>query len=483
MAAAEPKAAPSAENQTTENLNVDATAAVISRWSDLHVSKPASVTTPGSEQDVISAIRLAKSKHLTIAVGGGGHATFISVDSSTLYMDMKLFQSIEVDKDAGVVRVGGGVTTGRLLKCLTENGLYTPLSDSNAVGVVGSLLGGGHNSHAGLHGYMVDNVISFRLVTAGEEVIDVDAQSTGSKATLFHALCGAGQGHGVVVSATIKVYPLAGLQLTDNKIWTRVMVFPSPALAHVVEAYLALLPVPGPLYPQLLFQRAPPGTPMAGSPTVVLSVKYFGPASEAEKAASVLFAADLNNAAVQVDSNMIDASHLNDALEPLNVHGGLKSACGARLGKITAKMITSSFAKWLAITDELPDAHRSLVFLQSFNPAVLEAKGNSDPGKHMFLEARDRGFFLVVVSWCTTQSSLEKLLRYADDVLHVCRSEDGATPRTIPNTMRYKEPLKDIFTGERIMELHHLKKSWDPMGVFWSPYVGAYRHHHEEVAP
>ena len=300
MAAAEPKAAPSAENQTTENLNVDATAAVISRWSDLHVSKPASVTTPGSEQDVISAIRLAKSKHLTIAVGGGGHATFIPVDSSTLYMDMKLFQSVDVDKDAGVVRVGGGVTTGRLLKCLTENGLYTPLSDSNAVGVVGSLFGGGQISHVGLHGYMVDNAVSFRLVTADEEVIDVDAQSTGSKATLFHALCGAGQGHGVVVSATMKVYPLAGLQLTDNKIWTRVMVFPSPALAHVVEAFWHYFLSPALFTPSSSSNGRLLGRPWPEVPPLFFPSRTLVRRVRPEKAASVLFAADLNNAAVQV---------------------------------------------------------------------------------------------------------------------------------------------------------------------------------------
>lgn len=475
MAAAEPLSAPLEVHKAKDSLNEEATAATISRWSDLHVSAPALVVTPKCEEEVVEAIRLAKSKSLTIVVGGGGHGTFVPVDSSTLYLDMKAFQSIDIDKDAGVVKFGGGVATGEMLKRLTANGLYTTLCDSNTVGAVGSLVGGGNSPHVGLHGYMVDNAVSFRVATAKEEVIDVDASSTGDKLALFNALCGAGQGHGVIVSATMKVYPLTGLHLTDNKIWTRLMMFPPPALETALKAYLSLSPAPGSLYRQLLFTRAPPGTPMAGSPIVLLSTMYLGPATDAEKAASVLFASDLTTAAAHIETQMIDVTSINNALEPVNVHGGLKSTNGARLTKITPEMVTSTFAKWLAITDALPDAQRSLVSFQAFNPEVLEANGKSEPGKDKFLEARDRGFIMVVATWCTTAESNAKLIPYVDDVLQTCRKEDGATPRTIPNTMRYKEPLRNLFNEERISELHRLKKCWDPEGLFWSPYVGAYR--------
>lgn len=475
MAAAAPMPVPIGVHQTTARVNGDATSGMISRWSDLHISNPALVSAPSCEHDIISAIRTAKEKNLSIVVGGGGHGTFMPVDSSTLYIDMKAFQSIDLDKEAGVVRVGGGVATREVLKRLTDNGVYTPVCDSNAVGTVGSLLGGGNSPHNGIRGYMVDSAVAFRVVTANEETVDVDASSTGEKLALFNALCGAGQGWGVIVSATMKVYPLAGLQLSENKIWTRVMIFPPPALETAVKAYLSLKPVAGPLYTQLVFNRAPPGTPMAGSPIIVLSAMYLGPAKDAELAASVLFASDLSNSALQIDSQLIDITSINNALEPVNVHGGLKSTNGARLTKLTAEMITPTFNKWLSVTNALPDAQRSLVSFQTFNTEVLQANGNSAPGKDKFLESRDRPFIMVVATWCTSKESQAKLVPYVDDVLAAVRKEDGAPARTIPNTMRYKEPLKNLFTEDRIAELHRLKKCWDPTEVFWSPYVGAYR--------
>jgi hypothetical protein len=469
--------APVAGHQTTSNVVQDAAPATISRWSDLHVdvSNPAAVVVPKCESDIVAAIRHAKRHNLTVVVGGGGHATFVPVDSSTLYLDMKEFQAIEIDADAGVVRVGGGVSTGTLLHRLTEQGLYTPLCDSNAVGNVGCLLGAGNTPHVGINGYMVDSAVGFRVVTADEETIEVDATCTGENLALFNALCGAGHGHGVVVSATSRVHPLAALGLTDNKIWSMVMMFQPQALESAIKAHLALQPGPGPLYCQLVFNRGPPDSNMAGHPVIVLSIMYLGPAADAEQAVSSALAGDVRSAAAQVDTQMIDVLSINNALEPLNVHGGLKSTNGARLTRLTAGMIRSAFSKWLSITDALSDSHLSLVSFQSFNPRVLQANGDSGPGKDMFLEARDRSHIMVVATWCSSTDSNSKLARYVDDVLQTCRQEDGAQPRTIPNTMRYKEPLENLFTKERIAELQRLKKHWDPTGVFWSPYVGAYR--------
>src|SRR4051812_40349764 len=91
---------------------------VVSRWSDRHVEKPAIVVVPSTEDDIVTAVRYAKDHGLRLIPQGGGHGTFLTIDKNTLYLDMKKLKSISLDKEAGVVRVGGGVLVGEVLKAL-----------------------------------------------------------------------------------------------------------------------------------------------------------------------------------------------------------------------------------------------------------------------------------------------------------------------------------------------------------------------------
>ncbi|KAJ4156523.1 hypothetical protein NW754_008156 [Fusarium falciforme] len=99
-----------------------------SRWSDTNIERPALIVTPKTEQDVQAALQVAKTNSLTVVASGGGHGTFVTVSPKTLYLDMKEFKAIELDKDKGTVRVGGGVVTGELSKALAKEGYYTPPS-------------------------------------------------------------------------------------------------------------------------------------------------------------------------------------------------------------------------------------------------------------------------------------------------------------------------------------------------------------------
>src|SRR6478735_5691015 len=191
------------------------------RWSDTHIQRPALIVTPKTEQDVKDAIRVANENKLIIVAAGGGHGTFVSVDPASLYLDMKLFKKIALNKDEGTVKVGGGVIVGEVLKTLADEGYYTPIPNSDAVGFVGSMLGGGNSAQIGLHGWMVDNMVSFQLITASGDIVEVDSSSKDKEQSLFNVLCGAGHGLGVVTELTVSAFPLSSLNMKDNKIWTR----------------------------------------------------------------------------------------------------------------------------------------------------------------------------------------------------------------------------------------------------------------------
>lgn len=92
------------------------------------------------------AIDYSRKNALQLLPAGGGHGSFVPVTSKTLYLDLKRFDKVEVDNNAQTVTVGGGAVTGQLVKACTDQGFYTTWVNSNAVGVVGSILGGGNVS-------------------------------------------------------------------------------------------------------------------------------------------------------------------------------------------------------------------------------------------------------------------------------------------------------------------------------------------------
>ena len=114
------------------------------RWSSSRLQLPALVVVPKSDDDVVSAIQYGKEKGLRVIPKGGGHGSFVPIDSKTLYLDLKNFNKVELDKDAGVVRIGGGAVVRDVIKVTTDEGFYTTWPNSNAVGMVGCILGGGN---------------------------------------------------------------------------------------------------------------------------------------------------------------------------------------------------------------------------------------------------------------------------------------------------------------------------------------------------
>jgi FAD/FMN-containing dehydrogenase len=121
----------------------------VSRWSSTGiVERPALTIIPNTEDDIIKAIDYAKKHDLQLLPVGGGHGFLAPITSKTLYLDLKRFNRVEVDSDNQTVAVGGGAVTSELIKACIECGFYTTWPNSNAVGVVGCILGGGNVSRS-----------------------------------------------------------------------------------------------------------------------------------------------------------------------------------------------------------------------------------------------------------------------------------------------------------------------------------------------
>ncbi|KAI7769959.1 hypothetical protein ACKAV7_008049 [Fusarium commune] len=439
------------------------------RWSDTHIERPALIVTPKTEQDVKDAISVARENKLTIVAAGGGHGTFVSVDSASLYLDMKFFKNIELNKDEGTARIGGGVLVGEALKTLADEGYYTPIPNSDAVGFVGSMLGGGNSAQIGLHGWMVDNMVSFRLVTASGDIVDVDSSSKDKEQALFNVLCGAGHGLGVVTELKVSAFPLANLEMKDNKIWTRSLIFPAPALDVAIKTFLDLSHPPAEGYMSLAFARSPPGTPAAGSPIIILGYQYFGPAEQAEKVTTLLFQDDVVSKTVVENTELLPFENVNAKMNIYNSHHGHKTIASCRLHKTTAEAIKAGFDKWRTATEDYTDAQQSGLIISAYNIDKTSAIKNEK-----FVEGRDRNINAFMVMVAKEDNTREAFGPILDDVVAGFRkSDEGMVPRSFPNNLRPGKDLSEMYDTERLEVLRDVKKTWDADGVFWSPYFKA----------
>ncbi|CEF75843.1 hypothetical protein FGSG_13755 [Fusarium graminearum PH-1] len=438
----------------------------LSRWSDTQIGRPSLVVTPKTESDIQGAVRIAKDNNLTVLAAGGGHGTFVSVDSSMLYLDLKNFKTIDLNKDEGRVRVGGGVVVGEVVKALADAGYYTPVPSSDAVGFVGCVLGGGSGILSGIHGWMIDNAVSFRVITAKGDIVEVSSESEGEELALFNAFCGAGHGLGVVTEVTVSAFPIAKLNMEDEKIWTRTLVFPASAIDVAVETFLDLRqPLPEG-YVTMVFTRSPPGTPAAGAPIIVLGYNFFGPAGKAEKEAALLFKEEVVGRAVVNRTDLVPFASINAKHEAYNYHGGHKAIASCRLYKTDPEAINSTFEKWMAATQEYPDAQRSPLILSASNTdKSVTAAGDN------FIDARDRHLVALAILIAEKEETSRAFVGVLDGIVAGLRKiDEGAGPRSFANNWKFETDVNEMFSEDIFERLRVVKRTWDEESVFWSPY-------------
>lgn len=440
------------------------------RWSDTNIDQPSLIVRPTTEEDVKTSINIAKSNGLTIIVGGGGHGTFVTIESKALYLDMVNFKAIKLDKSTGIVEVGGGVTTGELSKALADQGYYTPLPNSNAVGVVGCIIGGGNTPLIGTHGWMADLVESFRLATAEGKMIEVSSSSTGEELDLFNALCGAGHGLGIITAVKTAAFPIKDLNMTDDKVWMRSLVFPPTAIETAAEAFLKMQRPASSTSINMLFMRSPPGTPAAGSPIIVLGATVFASAEQGEGNVSVLFDDDLVGKAIVKNTEATPILNLNDRYAPHDSRGGHKAIASCRLNNVDISSLKSAFEQWVSVTEKYSDSRRSILVLGLSDSTKAAQLGNSGAASR-FVEGRERDFSVMTVTMCSEENTRVALVEYMDNLMKTFREVDPASvPRSFPNNLRFGMNLEELFSRERLTQLRNLKDRWNVGGLFWSPY-------------
>jgi FAD/FMN-containing dehydrogenase len=99
----------------------------ISRWSNTGLSPNgcAVIIVPSTEEDIISVVKFAAENNLKVLPTAGKHGSFLPVNERSIYLDLTMFDTVELDEKLGCVNIGGGVVAGRMSSALAEQGWYT----------------------------------------------------------------------------------------------------------------------------------------------------------------------------------------------------------------------------------------------------------------------------------------------------------------------------------------------------------------------
>lgn len=175
-------------------------------YNAMHPGHPGLIVGATGVADVVDAVNFAREHGLLVAVRGGGHSVAgLSSVEGGLLIDLGAMNGVDVDVDAGLVRVQGGALLGDMDRNTMAFGLVAPGGVVSDTGVAGLTLGGGEGWMRRKYGLASDNVVAAQVVCADGEVRTASADTN---ADLYWAIRGGGGNYGIVTSFTFRLHPL-----------------------------------------------------------------------------------------------------------------------------------------------------------------------------------------------------------------------------------------------------------------------------------
>jgi FAD/FMN-containing dehydrogenase len=173
---------------------------------DVHLQPPLAATVRNVEE-ARQAVADARSRGLGVRVLATGHLSDACAPlGDEAVVKVAFDDQVVVDAPGRRATVFAGTRWGELAQATTPHGLVPLHGTSPTVGAIGYLLGGGISYYGRRHGVASNSIVSMKLLTADGDVRELDADHDPK---LFDALRGGGGGFGLVVSATVELYPVS----------------------------------------------------------------------------------------------------------------------------------------------------------------------------------------------------------------------------------------------------------------------------------
>jgi len=167
---------------------------------------PRCIFIPRDTSAAAFGIRTLVATSTEFAIRSGGHSTNpgFSSTSSGVLVSLAAIDTINIDLAAGTVTLGSGNIWRTVYSKLATHNVTVAGGRASTVGVGGFSLGGGLSFHLYEHGFAVDNIVAYEVVTAAGKIITVDGEN---HPDMFVALKGSGAPFALVTTFTYKLLP------------------------------------------------------------------------------------------------------------------------------------------------------------------------------------------------------------------------------------------------------------------------------------
>jgi hypothetical protein len=254
-------------------------------WNGMIDRRPALIVRCASAEDVVQAVRVARTHKPILAVRGGGHnIAGNAVCDGGLMIDLSPMKAVQVDVARRTARVEPGATLAEFDAATQAHGLATPLGINSTTGVAGLTLGGGFGWLSRRFGLSIDNLISADVVTAAGELVKASASENPD---LFWAIRGGGENFGVVTAFEFRLHQVGPDVLSG------LIVHPIDAAGDVLRFYRDFIATtPEEFVCWFVLRKAPPlpflPPEWHGKEILALAVCYSGAIEEGERIAKPL---------------------------------------------------------------------------------------------------------------------------------------------------------------------------------------------------
>ncbi|MBM7773182.1 FAD/FMN-containing dehydrogenase [Actinokineospora baliensis] len=227
--------------------------------------------------DVREAVAFAATNGLPVAVQATGHGPSTTAADGLLVVTRAL-DGVTVDPVRRVARIEAGARWGKVVAEAAKEGLAPPNGSSPLVGAIGYTIGGGVGPLGRAHGYAVDHVRSFDVVTADGEARTASAEVNPD---LFFALRGGKGNFGVVTAMEIALLPV-------TRLYGGGLFFDGTNAADILRTYRDwTTTTPETLASSIAFIRFPDlevfPEPLRGRYIAHIRVFYFGSEADGER--------------------------------------------------------------------------------------------------------------------------------------------------------------------------------------------------------
>ncbi|KZF23843.1 putative FAD-dependent oxidase [Xylona heveae TC161] len=413
---------------------------------------------PATEVDVQNLVVFAALHRIPFLATGGAHGFTTSYGAlhNGILLDLSQFRTVSVDADANTMTIGAGVRFGDVYEPLYNAGKEITTGTSSCVGMLGATLGGGVGRYNGIHGMILDALISVRLITAAGEVVTA---STMENSDLFWAVRGAGFNYGIVIEATYRVTDLTS-QLVANADFN----FPLNA-STAIMSYLKSLETEMPEKLSLIALVS--YVAEYGGLTFTLNAAYPGPKEELVQLLNPLLdkiAPLRQNISVVPWKDLTYAGFF--AAEPSMaacVKGLYRNVYGGSVQSYNISSFDSFFHDMQGFYSKYPDAQSSVFFIEQFSRnKTMSFSAGSTAYPYRDITAH------LLWNFGYPAGSLEDTVNeFAVSARASLQASSGFSPQQIYVNYGHGDESPDVLYGaHKLPKLRSLKQLWDPENVF-----------------